>query len=164
MKELKMRTTNIKHLIIATCALAPLSAWATLGESTSSIMNDQIALKATATQNTSATNNQLDSTVALPYQTNTITTPEKTVITQYSANGTVFAVSWHGPKVPDQNQLFGKYFNEYQTATPSYKSLSARKVNNSDFVSLTNGWMGHYEGKALIPSLAPANVTINSIK
>lgn len=157
-----MKKNLITQLLVIASVCAPLSAWATLGESTSSIMNDAIALNATtANSNQSQT---LSSDIALPYQTNSLVTKEGTVIKQFSNNGTVFAIAWHGPKVPDQSQLFGKYFASYQTAKPSYKSLNARKVNSSDFVSVTNGWMGHYEGKAIIPSLAPANITINSIK
>jgi hypothetical protein len=98
------------------------------------------------------------------YQTNTLVTQSGIVIKQYSNNGNVFGVAWHGPKVPNQSQLFGKYFTIYQTSQPSYKSLTMRRVSTSDFVSSTSGWMGHYEGKAIIPSLAPANVTINSLK
>ncbi|RTL10758.1 MAG: DUF2844 domain-containing protein [Neisseriaceae bacterium] len=155
---------NLKAILLIASISAPLSAWATLGESTSSIMNDAIALKASAP--TTSNQSSLDQATLsnADYQTNTLVTQTGIVIKQFSSNGNVFGVAWHGPKVPDQNQLFGKYFTVYQTSTPSYKSLTMRKVNASDFVSSTSGWMGHYEGKAIIPSLAPANVTINSLK
>ena len=43
-----------------------------------------------------------------------------TTVNEYlSANGTVFAVSWRGPRPPDLSQLLGPYFAEYQTAAAS---------------------------------------------
>ena len=155
---------NLKTILLIASISAPLSSWATLGESTSSIMNDAMALKASAPTTSDQSSLDQATTTNVNYQTNTLVTQSGIVIKQYSNNGTIFAVAWHGPKVPNQSQLFGKYFNVYQTSQPSYKSLTMRKVSTSDFVSSTSGWMGHYEGKALIPSLAPANVTINSLK
>ena len=155
---------NLKTILLIASISTPLSAWATLGENTSSIMNDAIVLKASAPVAQDQQSLDQTTTNGANYQTNTLVTQTGIVIKQFSNNGNVFGVAWHGPKVPNQSQLFGKYFTVYQTSQPSYKSLTMRRVSTSDFVSSTSGWMGHYEGKAIIPSLAPANVTINSLK
>lgn len=158
-----MKTKLIKASVLTLIISAtPLAAWATLGEDSSSIMNDASVLNAQVSQ-------VADYSVAAagsstPYQTNILETANGITIKQFVYNGKVFAVTWHGTHVPDQNQLFGKYFATLQNATPTYASVAARQVNTNDFVSITNGWMGHYEGKALIPSLAPANVSINNVK
>ena len=153
-------TKSLLSLLIG--GLLPLSAWATLGESPSSIMNDQIALKATPTQDLQSSD--LEKASANAYQIQSLTTDTGIVVKQYTYNGKVFALVWNGKKVPDQNQLLGKYFPAFQTSTPSYKSLTVRKVHNADFISSTGGWMGHYAGEAFIPSLAPAGVTLDSLK
>ncbi len=155
----KLLKVSVLTLIIS---ITPLAAWATLGEDSSSIMNDANVLNAKVSQATDYSVAGANSST--PYQTNVLETVNGITIKQFVYNGKVFAVAWHGSHVPDQNQLFGKYFATLQNATPSYKSVSARQVNSNDFVSATNGWMGHYEGKALIPSLAPANVSINNVK
>jgi len=158
-----MKTNLVKlSLLIGLGCTLPLTSWATLGEDSSSIMNDAVVLNAKSTQ--SADYSVAAANSSVPYQTNILVTTNGTSIKQFVYNGKVFAVAWHGSHVPNQSQLFGKYFPIFQTATPSYKSVSARKVNSDDFVSITNGWMGHCEGKALIPSLAPANVSINDVK
>lgn len=158
-----MKTKFIQLFIVTLfCGIVPITANATLGESTSSIMSDQLALSATPTQAIQSSNvEQVFSTNN--YQTNSITTPSGIVIKQFSYNNKVFAVVWNGKKVPDQSQLFGKYFSTFQNSTPSYQSLNIRKVTTDDFISSTGGWMGHYSGKAFIPSLAPAGLTINSL-
>lgn len=158
-----MKNKLIKFLLpLLIGSMIPLSAWATLGENSASIMSDQIALKATPTQDLQSSD--LEKASVNDYQIQSLTTATGIVVKQYTYNGKVFAIIWNGKKVPDQNQLLGKYFPAFQTSSPSYKSLTVRKVQNSDFISSTGGWMGHYAGKAFIPSLAPAGVTLDSLK
>jgi hypothetical protein len=158
-----MKNKLIKFLLpLLIGSMIPLSAWATLGENSASIMSDQIALKATPTQDLQSSD--LEKASLNAYQIQSLTTATDIVVKQYTYNGKVFAIIWNGKKVPDQNQLLGKYFPAFQTSSPSYKSLTVRKVQNSDFISSTGGWMGHYAGEAFIPSLAPAGVTLDSLK
>ena len=158
-----MKNKLIKFLLpLLIGSMIPLSAWATLGENSASIMSDQIALKATPTQDLQSSD--LEKARLNAYQIQSLTTATGIVVKQYTYNGKVFAIIWYGKKVPDQNQLLGKYFPAFQTSSPSYKSLTVRKVQNSDFISSTGGWMGHYAGEAFIPSLAPAGVTLDSLK
>ena len=158
-----MKNKLIKFLLpLLIGSIIPLSAWATLGENSASIMSDQIALKATPTQDLQSSD--LEKASVNDYQIQSLTTATGIVVKQYTYNDKVFAIIWNGKKVPDQNQLLGKYFPAFQTSSPSYKSLTVRKVQNSDFISSTGGWMGHYAGEAFIPSLAPAGVTLDSLK
>ncbi len=159
----KMKKQFNKSLLsLLIVGLLPISAWATLGENSSSIMNDQIALKATSTPDLQSSD--LEKASINAYQIQSFTTTTGIVVKQYTYNQKVFAIIWNGKKVPDQNQLLGKYFPDFQTSNPSYKSLTVRKVQNADFISSTGGWMGHYAGEAFIPSLAPAGVTLTSLK
>src|ERR1700722_19006066 len=42
-----------------------------------------------------------------------IEAPDETVVDEYvSPAGTVFAVAWHGPFVPDMQQILGSYFGQ----------------------------------------------------
>ena len=46
--------------------------------------------------------------------------PSGTTVREYvSSNGTVFAVAWQGPWLPDLRQMLGPYFDDYQRALQS---------------------------------------------
>lgn len=75
-------------------------------------------------------------------------------------DGTVFAVSWQGPKRPDLQQLFGSaYFNRFQAdniKVPGHiRMRRALASTHADFIVRTGGYSGAQWGYAILPALTP---------
>jgi Protein of unknown function (DUF2844) len=103
--------------------LAPTSAIATLGEPVQSIAADQQALSGQLrmlnqpSRGVQAFQKQSPVSSNPAYTVEQISTPAGVTVNEYLPhNGTVFAVSWRGPRPPNLSQLLGSYFAEYQTA------------------------------------------------
>jgi Protein of unknown function (DUF2844) len=94
-----------------------------------------------------------------------------TVVREYfSSQGIVFAVSWHGPWLPDMRQIMGSYFEPYAQAVQSHRDGSLR-LGRSPIMIQQPGLMvqsgGHprsFAGKAYIPDMLPANVRAEDIQ
>ncbi|HEX7800920.1 MAG TPA: DUF2844 domain-containing protein [Asticcacaulis sp.] len=75
-------------------------------------------------------------------------------------DGTVFAVSWRGPRRPNLRQLFGDgYFQRFQADNVQTGHIRMRRAlasTHADFVVRTGGISGAQWGYALLPRLAPA--------
>ena len=72
-----------------------------------------------------------------------------TVKEYLSPNGTVFAVSWRGPRPPDLSQLLGSYFAEYQTAAAApHAQRGHLLVQTENLVVETSGHMRDLRGRA----------------
>jgi hypothetical protein len=136
-------------LMWQSCALAGL------GADTRSISIDRAVM-----------HGQVQSTSLQQYQVHEITTDGGTTVHEYATSqGTVFAVSWRGPMPPNLQQLFGSYFDAYQSAAAaaaqshpgSHRQLS---IAQTDLVVQAFGRMRYYHGKAYVPSLVPAGVSV----
>jgi hypothetical protein len=88
------------------------------------------------------------------------------VIREYvSPAGTVFAVAWNGPQMPDLRQLFGAYFGVYQQAARAKRAgRGPLHINQSDLVVHSGGHMRAFSGLAYVPQLVPQDVAISEIK
>ena len=100
-----------------------LPASASLGGNISSVETDRAQMRA----NVQVT--QHDN-----YEVHEIATPGGTVVDEYvSAEGTVFAVSWHGQFPPPMQQILGTYFQQYSAACkrvePQPKMYGHRPLN-----------------------------------
>lgn len=128
----------MKHLIAAgLLAAAAGTAWATLGEAP--------AAGATRTPvagtGYSVAERHLDT---------------GTTVREYvDAGGTVFAVSWSGPYLPDLQQLLGQSFDALASA-PAGRSRTALAVDRADVVIRSTGRMGAFEGRAWLPPRLPS--------
>jgi hypothetical protein len=92
-----------------------------------------------------------------------------TVVREYvSADGTVFAVSWHGPWLPDMRQLLGDYFDQYAQAVQvqSNARMGRRPVmiNQPGLVVHMGGHMRAWVGKAYVPDMLPHGVRVEDIQ
>ena len=133
----------------------PFSASATLGETATSTEVDRVAMKATLRMLPTA-----------KYTVHEIQTPSGTTLREYvSSAGTVFAVAWQGPVMPDLRQTLGRYFDRY-TAAASAKHAGHRHmaVRESDLVVQSNGHMRSFSGRAYLPPLLPQGVTVEEIQ
>lgn len=89
-----------------------------------------------------------------------------TLVREYvSARGQVFAVVWEGPLKPDLQQLLGGYFADYGAAASSKRSRRGPVlVQQPGLVIQSGGHMRSFSGRAYIPQLLPANLTVDEIK
>jgi hypothetical protein len=91
--------------------------------------------------------------------------PSGTVVRQYVANGTVFAVSWQGPSMPDLRRLLGdSYFTQYRQAAPASRSGRGHlHVQDPGLVVQSSGHMRAFSGKAYVPQLLPRGVDLEQL-
>src|SRR5579871_2202081 len=100
-------SSRFRCLALGVALLVPSSASASLGGTVSSVEVDRVQMKSALVRISRS-----DS-----YTVHEIQSPTGTAIREYyGANGTVFAVAWNGEFPPDLRQLFGDYFDRYQTA------------------------------------------------
>jgi len=90
-----------------------------------------------------------------------------TVVREYSdANGTVFAVSWKGPTLPDLRTLLGDKFS-VMTSTAAKRPKAGHSqlaVEQSDVVIVSNGHMRAFAGQAWIPGALPSGFDTSTIE
>jgi len=139
-------------------AASPL-ALAALGGDVSSVGADGARLKAQSRP----------ATPQIGYSVQELQLPSGTIVREYvSAAGRVFAVSWRGPTKPNLAQLFGDYFQPYQAAAKAQPHGAATRrhftVRQPDLVVESNGRMRAFFGRAYVPSLLPATVSVDDIK
>ena len=83
-----------------------------------------------------------------------------------STGGTVFAVTWEGPNMPDLKALLGPYFDtlvaESQKAPRAGRSPVG--VNLPEVVINSGGHMRAYEGSAWIPAQLPAGLNPDALR
>jgi len=131
-------------------------ALAALGEDVASVESDRAHLKAAAARTQSTQN----------YTVHELQGANGLVIREYvSPAGTVFAVAWNGPQMPDLRQLFGAYFSVYQQAAKAKRAgRGPLHIDQSDLVVHSGGHMRAFSGMAYLPQLLPPDVAISDIK
>lgn len=90
-----------------------------------------------------------------------------TTVREYVTDGgTVFAVAWDGPWLPDLRQLLGSHYGQFQSAVRS-RARRARgvvSVNESDLVVQMTGHPRAFTGRAYMPGLLPQGVRPEAIR
>lgn len=86
--------------------------------------------------------------------------PSGTRVVEYAdLHGTVFAVSWSGPYLPDLRGLLGRHFASFtqqQQQQQQQRALHAAVVlRSSEVVIVSSGRMGAFEGRAWLPPRLP---------
>jgi hypothetical protein len=155
----KRTQSSASIVLLASVALVmlalPFSASATLGENSTSTEIDRVSMKAT-----------LRMLPTVKYTVHEIQTPSGTTVREYvSSAGTVFAVAWQGPVMPDLRQALGIYFDRY-TEAASRKHAGHRHlaIREPDLVVQSNGHMRSFSGRAYLPQLLPQGVTVDEIR
>jgi hypothetical protein len=141
-------------MLIALCLL-PLPAFAALGGDVESIRADQAAFNAApAIADKSG------------YSIYTLQTPAGLTVREYlAANGTVFAVAWEGPMLPDLKRLLGGYYARYTSAPRTHPGGHGhRGVHQDDLVVESGGHMRAFFGRAYLPKALPAGVAASEIQ
>lgn len=147
------------YLSVALVALATaVRASAALGEPSSSISSDQVALAAVRRQATAG--------ASAAYAVEQLEATAYTVREYTAPSGIVFAVSWEGVSRPDLSVLLGAYAGPYHRAlaqsgpTPGHRS---RRIEADGVVVESWGHMRALHGRAYLPALVPSGVTLDDI-
>lgn len=128
----------------------PQSARAALGGDAASVESDRVTMQGLTRP-----------VPTEPKQKQELQLPSGTVVTEYvNGNGVVYAVTWHGPSLPDLQQLLGHYFEHYQAAarTPVVRHRLVH-LDSPDIVIESSGRMRAFVGRAWVPALLPSGVT-----
>lgn len=153
---------------------APGTATATLGGPAQSVAADQQAFGGQLrilNQPQSSTGEQaLQKGAPAPsnpaYTVEQISIPTGVTVKEYLApDGTVFAVSWRGPRPPDLSQLLGSHFAEFQTGAASPQAQRGHLLIRTDnLIVETGGHMRDLRGRAYLPALLPQGVSADEIQ
>lgn len=125
------------------------SAWAALGQDVASVEGDRVQM-----QGSRRVVEERDYTI------HEIQAPTGTRVREYAhPDGTVFAVAWDGPFIPNLRQLLGAYFTPFAEAAKAQQARHARRgtlaLETPDLVVETGGHMRAFFGRAFIPALLP---------
>ena len=152
------RIAAASALGLALQLLCQVPAFANLGGDAQTVSTDRAVMRG-----------QLRSTLMQQYDLHEISTDGGTVVHEYvTRQGKVFAITWSGPMPPNLQQLFGSYFEQYRSAAAAsaqihpgmHRQLS---IAQPDFVVQSLGRLRAFHGKAYIPSLVPAGVSVANL-
>ena len=143
---------------IALLAL-PASVSATLGRDASSVDADRVRMQGAL----------LRISRDDAYTVHEMQSSSGTAVREYvSSTGTVFAVAWQGPWLPDLRQLLPPYFDHDQRALqPASAGRKARGPLTIALPDLTVQITGHpraFSGRAFVPRLMPLRVQAEAIR
>ncbi|HEY1874391.1 MAG TPA: DUF2844 domain-containing protein [Steroidobacteraceae bacterium] len=136
------------------CFSAP--ALAGLGGDANSVEADRVSMKAV-----------LRVTPFVGYDVHEIQTAAGTVIHEYvSTQGKVFAVSWHGPGLPDLAQLLGSYsaqLAQAQAGSHSRYNHHHLRIETPEVVMQSDAYLRSRSGRAWVPALFPQSLSPKDI-
>jgi Protein of unknown function (DUF2844) len=138
--------------------LAALPAFAGLGGDVSTVQADQVHMQG-----------NLRITPSSAFTVHEIELPSGVVVREYaSPSGKIFAVAWHGPWMPDMQQLLGDYFQRYVDAAQAQVNEGPERrplhVAQPGFVLEQYGHMRSFTGRAYVPELIPPGVLPEAIR
>jgi len=138
--------------IVLVLMIGSVPAWATLGQYEASVSVDRQQMRS---------QERVEALKA--YTVHELATSNGGIVREFvSPRGLVFGVSWHGPFMPNLQQLLGSYVNTLHTATPAQKQVRHMRgmiVKTVDFVFVSGGRMRDWRGHAYVPSLLPTNLS-----
>lgn len=139
------------------CVVSSLPAWAALGGNAASVSADVDTLKG-----------EVRTTLLQSYDIHEITDTNGMRIREYlSRRGSVFAVAWAGPVMPDLPRLLGSHFTAYADALLAQPRTGHRRslrVVTADLVLESGGHMRAIAGRAYLPAELPAGVSPTDIR
>jgi hypothetical protein len=136
-------------------AVPPLAS-AALGGDATSVEADRAQMKAQARA----------ATPAAGYTMQEFELPSGTLVREFlSTQGKVFAVSWHGPSVPDLRTTLGAYFEPFIAAAQGHRhGHHPLYVRQPDLVVQSTGHARSFAGRAYVPSLLPPAFSVDAIQ
>jgi hypothetical protein len=149
---------NVKKCVLASgllvASLSPCIAAAALGEPEASVQTDVARLHASIKINARA-----------GYRVHEMDLPSGTRLREFvGMDGSVFAVAWNGPAIPNLRQTFGRYFDSYITAAKSkHAGHTQLQIRQSDLVVQSGGHMRAFAGRAYLPQSIPSGVDLGDV-
>jgi hypothetical protein len=146
--------------IIATILVAlPSSASASLGGDSTSVDADRVRVQGAL----------LRIVRSDAFTVHEVQSSSGTTIREYMGpTGTVFAVAWEGPWLPNLRQLLGPYFETYQraaqTGPANRRARGSLRIDLPDLVVQMSGHPRAFSGRAYVPRLMPQRVQAESIR
>jgi hypothetical protein len=100
------------------------------------------------------------------YRVHEIQTPSGTIVREFvSPAGTVFAVAWRGPMMPNLRQTLGQYFDNYVAASKLKEAHHRRvQIHQDDLVVESAGHMRAFAGRAYLPGAIPSGVNLGDLQ
>jgi hypothetical protein len=144
-------------------------AYAALGGAPSDFGNTQVqpaARRLAATAGDAGAASAAGAAAAV-YTVSQSTLDSGTIVREYSdTGGTVFAVSWRGPTLPDLRTLLGDKFTAMTGAAGARAKAghSQLALARPDVVIVSNGHMRAFAGHAWIPTALPAGFDTTTIE
>jgi hypothetical protein len=133
------------------------SAYAGLGSNTASVQDDASAL-----------NGAISVEIRQQYSIREISAETGMHVREFlNQDGVVFAVSWSGPALPDLQQILGTHFAEYSAALAALTHPGFHRsvrVASSGLIVESGGHLRAYAGRAYLPALVPAGVTLADLR
>ncbi|WP_082522116.1 DUF2844 domain-containing protein [Ramlibacter sp. Leaf400] len=135
-----------RRCLAAALVAASGSCWAALGEPAAALARVAGTTSVTAQTPAGARYTQL-----------TRRLESGTEVREYAdAAGTVFAVSWSGPFLPDLRALLGTHFAALEEHASGVGRASAVSIQRPEVAILSGGRMGAFQGRAWLPRQLPA--------
>jgi hypothetical protein len=136
-------------------ALVPHVTYAALGEPDATVADDAQQLQGS-----------IKSTQRASFRVHEIQLPSGTVLREFAApGGTVFAVAWSGPTIPNLRQILGRYFDAYVSAAQENRSGHHHlQIRQNEWVMESNGHMRAFTGRAYLPQGLPPGMSLNEIR
>lgn len=153
-----VRTVLLSTLLLFSVSVVPLRALAALGEDRSSVESDRRQFRSA----------KLTARDAGGYTTHEFYSEHGTTVREFvSPEGKVFGVAWEGPHIPDLRQLLGSHYQEFENGAAQARSQQMRgpiMLAVPGLVVESGGHMRAYSGRAYIPALLPAGVSVEAIR
>ncbi len=154
-----MQTTWVAMVVTTMIVACPSSSWASLGGDSASVDADRVRAQGAL----------LRIVRSDAFTVHEVQSSSGTTIREYmSSGGTVFAVAWEGPWLPNLRQILGPYFETYQRAaqagSANRRARGSLKIDLPDLVVQTSGHPRAFSGRAYVPRLMPQRVQAQSIR
>jgi hypothetical protein len=161
MENTRMSTRSefeFKYWVIslaAALALIPVTANATLGEAESSVALDSQQLQSSVKMSERGT-----------YRVHELQLASGTLVREFAApNGTVFAVAWKGPSLPNLRQTLGRYFDSYTAGAEANRlGHTHMQFEQDGLVVEASGHMRAFTGRAYLPQAVPAGTSLDEVR
>ena len=144
-------------MILGALHMSSHTACAALGGGIDSIAADRTALKGVHRATTSHGGYSVEEVKS-----------DTVMVREYvSSSGVVFGVAWDGYVHPDLSQLLGGYWAEYSGARGKAQrkfGRSRQRITTSAVVVESWGHMRSLRGRAYVPGLIPAGVSVDDIR
>jgi len=150
---------NLKPLLVVFAiagTIYPLPGFAVLGGDAASVEADRASMGGS----------DLGTTAGAGYTVREIQAASGTAIKEYlSPAGTVFAITWSGPALPDLRQLLGAQFDVYTRAAAAQNAGPGRvNIHDAGLVVQSGGQMRAFFGRAYLPAQVPQGVVLDDIR